>query len=312
MAVAVTQTTNSLSRVEEIFVKAVTSSPTFDSNIGIQQIAAVRDKFSMANLSTNTNVLQAYATAPSETGDITVGDDEFTITKKSINVPFAYDQLANTKWKEAIDNIHAMGLPADLEEAIVTDVANIARRETESKIWNNNDGATGSPADGSEPGFIKIINDELTAASLTAQILSGANDFTDKTVIQGQLDAMIAVAPTALLDLTLGAKFFISPAVDFAYRRSLETQNNAVLEQSATRFSGFEIQVIPNLNSRTMLFGLPSNLGVGTPSQVSDMISLAVQDQRENQKNQANIFGNFGYGAGAQTTDWVTNENTTV
>ena len=42
------------------------------------------------------------------------------------------------------------------------------------------------------------------------------------------------------------------------------------------------------------------------------MVNLDVIDQKENLKNQANIFGNLGYGAGSQTTDFVTNKNTTA
>lgn len=314
MAVSVSQTTPDILRNRELFAEVITSTPTFDANTGIRQIAGTRDKFSMANLFTNANILQAYADAPPETGDITIADDEFDIIKRSINVPFPYDQLANTQWKDAVANIHEMGIPSELQGEMLQNAAEKVKAPIENEIWNNNDGITGSPSTIGFDGFFKQITDRLTTAGLTANILSGSNDFTDPTVIQAQFNAMIqraGVYSPAMLDLTKGAKLIVHPAVDYAYRRSLETQNQAVLPQSSSQFSGFEIVVIPNINVRTMLFGFPSNLAVGTPSDVNDLVNLSVIDQKENLKNQANIFGNLGYGAGSQTTDFVINNNTT-
>jgi len=84
------------------------------------------------------------------------------------------------------------------------------------------------------------------------------------------------------------------------------------LSSEPTNFGGFGIKVVPNLNSRWAVLGKTSNLGIGLPSAPNDIISLDVIDQRDNLKNQANIFGNFGYGAGAVTTDWVTYEDTSA
>ncbi len=86
----------------------------------------------------------------------------------------------------------------------------------------------------------------------------------------------------------------------------------AVLSSEPTNFGGFELKVVPNLNSRWMVLGKADNLGIGMPSAPSEIISLDVIDQKDNLKNQANIFGNFGYGAGIVTTDWVTSEDTTA
>lgn len=311
MAVTVTQTSDSISRVEQIFIDEVTRSVIFDASTGIRQVAGTRDKFSMVELSTNTNILQAYATAPAETGDAAVSDVEFSIYLQSINLPVPYSLFANTKFKDAIDNIHSQGLPQEVQEAMVLNITKQARAEVESNIINGNDGATGSPTTTND-GWLKIINDKLTAATLGAQILSAATPTTVPANIQGILDDMVEVMPTALLADKEGVKFFMSPATKFAYLRSLETQNQAVLAQSADRFGGFQIVEMPNMNSRTILLGYAENLGIGTPSEVSQMISLDVIDQKENLKNQANIFGNFGWGAGAVTTDWVTFEDTTV
>lgn len=312
MALTVTQASDSISRVEQIFFEAVLRAVTFDSTTGIRQIQGTRDKFSMWEGSTTDNIVQSYATAPSEVGTISAADTEFTIDKKSINVAVPYDSLKNTVWKDAIENIHEMGLPAELQNAMVANITEKALKEVEAEIWTSNAGATGDPS-GTINGFIKQISDKLTAASLTGQIISGANSFTDKSTIQGLMEAMIDVMPTALLDNQNGVKFFVSPATAFAYRRSLETQAAAVMnDQSPVNFGGFEVQVIPNLNSRWMALGKPENLGVGMPSSPNDIISLRVNDQTENNKNQANIFGNFGYGAGIVTTDWVISQDTTA
>ena len=278
---------------------------------GIRQVAGTRDIFSMVEMSTSADVVQAYATAPAEAGTGAVSDVEFTIDKKSINVPVPYDLFKNTQWKDAIANIHNMGIPSEVQEAMVLNIVDQAAKTVESELWNSNDGAAQSPA-ATINGFIKVINDKLTAASLTAQILSATNPTTVAANIQGILDSMVAVVPTALLADLTSTKFAMSPATHYAYTRSLETQSAAVLDTNALRFGGFEIVVIPNLNPKTIVMGIMNNLGVGTPSNVNDMISLDVIDQKENLKNQANIFGNFGYGAGAVTTDWVTFEDLTA
>ena len=311
MAVTVTQTTATINRVSEVFLKAVLEAKTFSPEVGIRQIEGSRDKFSMVELSTGTNVVQNYATAPSEAGDAAVTDVEFTIDKKSINLPIPYDLFKNTKWLEDIANIHNMGIPEELKVAMVENITANALKTVEAEVWSSNAGATGDPA-ATINGFIKTINDKLTAASLGAQILSGATSFTDPTTIQARFNAMIDVVPTALLNDQVGTKLFVSPATEWAYRRSLQTQNMAVLSSEPTNFGGFELQVIPNLNPRWMVLGKSDNLGVGLPSSPNDIINLDVIDQKDNLKNQANIFGNFGYGAGAVTTDWVTYEDTTA
>ena len=311
MAVTVTQTTATINRVSEVFLKAVLQASTFSPEMGIRQIEGSRDKFSMIEMSTGTNVVQAYATAPAEAGDAAVTDVEFTIDKKSINLPIPYDLFKNTQWLDAIANIHNMGIPEELKVAMVENITAKALAEIENEVWSSNAGATNDPA-ATINGFIKIINDKLTAASLGAQILSGATSFTDPTTIQARFNAMIDVVPVALLNDQVGTKLFVSPSTAWAYRRSLQTQNMAVLSSEPTNFGGFELQVVPNLNPRWMVLGKADNLGVGLPSSPSDIISLDVIDQKENLKNQANIFGNFGYGAGAVTTDWVTYEDTTA
>lgn len=312
MALTVTQASDSISRVEQIFFEAVLKSVTFDSSTGIRQIQGTRDKFSMWEGNTSSNIVQSYADAPPEVGTLTADDTEFPIDKKSINVAVGYDSLKNTVWKEAIENIHEMGLPQDLQNEMVANITEKAMKEVERELWTSNAGATGDPV-ATVNGFIKQINDKLTTATLTGQIISGATSFTDKATIQSLMEAMVDKIPTALLDEQNGVKFFVSPATAFAYRRSLETQNAAVLNnQSSVSFGGFDVQVIPNLSSRWMVLGRPENLGVGMPSAPNDIISLRVNDQTPNNKNQANIFGNFGYGPGIVTTDWVISEDTTA
>jgi len=311
MAVTVTQQSDSISRVEEIFLDAVLKAASFDSAFGIRQVQGTRDKFSMWEMSTGSNIVQAYATAPAEAGDAAVVDTEFTIDKKSINLPIPYDLFKNTEFKDAIANIHAMGIPNELAEAMVSNITEKALKEVEAELWTSNAGATGDPT-GTINGFVKLIVDKLTAATLTGQILSGANSLVDPTTIQARFNDMVDAVPTSLLNEQADVFFHVSPATAWAYRRSLQTQNMAVLSSEPTNFGGFGIKVVPNLNSRWAVLGKTSNMGIGLPSSPNDIISLDVIDQKDNLKNQANIFGNFGYGAGVVTTDWVTYENTTA
>tara|TARA_R110001606_G_scaffold115702_4_gene244097 strand:+ start:5562 stop:6494 length:933 start_codon:yes stop_codon:yes gene_type:complete len=310
MAVAITQTTGSISRVEEIFLDAVLKASSFDAGFGIKQVQGTRDKFSMWEMSTS-GVVQDYLTAPVEQGNAAISDTEFTIDKKSINLPIPYELFKNTEWKDAVANIHNMGIPEELKVAMVQNIVDSALKQVENELWSSNAGATNDPV-ATINGFCKIINDKLTAASLTAQTLSGAASLTDPTTIQARFNAMVDVVPVALLAEQGDVFFHVSPATEWAYRRSLQTQNMAVLSSEPTNFGGFGIKVVPNLNTRWAVLGKTSNLGIGLPSAFSDIISLDVIDQKENLKNQANIFGNFGYGSGAVSTDWVTYEDTTA
>ena len=310
MAVAITQTTGSISRVEEIFLDAVLKASSFDAGFGIKQVQGTRDKFSMWEMSTS-GVVQDYLTAPLEQGNAAISDTEFSIDKKSINLPIPYELFRNTEWKDAVANIHNMGIPEELKVAMVQNIVDSALKQVENELWSSNAGATNDPA-ATIDGFCKIVNDKLTAASLTGQILSGAASLTDPTTIQDRFNAMVDAVPVALLAEQGDVYFHVSPATEWAYRRSLQTQNMAVLSSEPTNFGGFGIKVVPNLNTRWAVLGKTSNLGIGLPSAFSDIISLDVIDQKENLKNQANIFGNFGYGAGAVSTDWVTYEDTSA
>jgi len=308
MAVAITQASDSISRVEEIFLNAVLGAASFDSGFGIKQVQGTRDKFSMWEMTTG-GIVQDYATAPLEQGNAAISDTEFTIDKKCINLPIPYDLFKNTEWKEAVANIHAMGIPEELKVAMITNIAAQALKTVESELWSSNAGATGDTT-ATINGFVKLANDKLTAASLTAQIIAAAASLTDPTTIQAKFNTMVDQVPIALLNEQAEVFFHVSPATAWAYRRSLQTQNMAVLSSEPTNFGGFGIKVVPNLNPYWILLGKTSNLGIGLPSAPSDIISLDVIDQRDNLKNQANIFGNFGYGSGLVTTDWVTMENT--
>tara|TARA_R110000796_G_scaffold146783_1_gene263451 strand:- start:4374 stop:5303 length:930 start_codon:yes stop_codon:yes gene_type:complete len=308
MAVAINQTSASISRVEDIFLNAVLRAASFDSGFGIKQVQGTRDKFSMWEMSTG-GIVQTYSSAPAEQGNAAISDTEFDIDKKSINLPIPYDLFKNTEWKDAVANIHAMGIPEELKVAMVTNIAEAALKTVESELWSSNAGATGDIA-GTINGFLKLAVDKLTAAGLNSQKIAAAASLTDPTTIQAKFNAMVDVVPTALLAEQSDVFFHVSPATAWAYRRSLQTQDMAVLSSEPTNFGGFGLKVVPNLNPYWILLGKTSNLGIGLPSAPTDIISLDVIDQRENLKNQANIFGNFGYGSGLVTTDWVTMENT--
>ena len=248
MAVAITQTTGSISRVEEIFLDAVLKASSFDAGFGIKQVQGTRDKFSMWEMSTS-GVVQDYLTAPLEQGNAAISDTEFDIDKKSINLPIPYELFKNTEWKDAVANIHNMGIPEELKVAMVQNIVDSALKQVENELWSSNAGAANDPV-ATINGFCKIINDKLTAASLTAQTLTGAAALTDPTTIQARFNAMVDVVPVALLAEQGDVFFHVSPATEWAYRRSLQTQNMAVLSSEPTNFGGFGIKVVPNLNPR--------------------------------------------------------------
>lgn len=296
MALNVTQTSDSVSRLAQFFINGFAQMRTLDPGLGIQVVNATRDKFAMKTMS-GSNFSQAYAAAPSEQGTISLTDEEFTIDKFSINVPLAYDVLKDTEWKDAIANINNQDFPMELKEAIIAYIMDTEKESIEATMWTD---------------WFTEIDADLTAGSLSAQIVSAATATTDPTEIQGILNSMVDAAPVTLLTRADQTRFFMNPATAWAYKRSLQTQNMAVLNSVETNFGGFNIVEIPNLPVKRILLGLPQNLAVGIPAPNSDIMQLDVIDQKENLKNQANVFGNYGYGTGNATTDFVTYEDTTT
>lgn len=299
----ITQTTPSVTRVEEIFMNEILGSRTFDPSVGIGMYTAVRNVFSMFTGST-ANMLQDYACKPTPTGDVSLVDEEFTLLTQSIFHEVCYDKFVNTQWKDAIANIANQGLPAEFENFLVSYTTSDIGSTIENNLWNSNGGATGDPTTTMD-GFRKVVSDILTAATLPAQIVVLAADPTLKANVIAAMEQMTNAAPAALIADRANSRLFVAPGVDYAYRLALQDKAYAVLASEPTNIGGFQIEVIPNLNPNTMLLGKPGNLGVGMAME-NEIVDLSVIDQYTlGQGNFARIVGNVGYGAGAATTDWV-------
>ena len=304
----VTQTTDSISHIEQIMANAIVSARTFDPAVGIPVYTAVADKWSLFTGSTS-NMLQPYADKPVATGDTDLADQEFTIITQSIFHEIAYRIFKNTVWKEAIANIATQGLPPEFEAFIVSYTSGSIAAEVETTLWNANSGLAGAPT-AAQPGFWKIIFDLLTAATLTGQIVDFAADVTAIATVQASLQELVDAAPLALIADKQNVKIFCSPQVETSYRRSLQLQAYAVLSSEPTNFSGYELVVIPNMRPDAVVMGYAGNLGLGMPSN-TELVDLLVVDMfTQGLGNFAMIVGNIGYGAGAATTDWVIGANT--
>lgn len=303
LTASVSQTTDSISRESEIFYNALLATPTFDSNLGIQVIPA-RDNFALVT-GTTASLLQDYASSPSVAGTITVTDAEYSITKKMIFTNFEYDALKNTQWRDAVQDIANEGLPADLEGWIIDFVGKKSKQTFADILWNQNAGLADDPS-GTNDGWIKLIKDDLQAASLAAQNIALASDPTDSANIEGLVRGMIAQMPKALVADKEGTRIMMGPVTHQALLSSyVQNAYSNIPTDNANMFDGFRVEMIPNLNDNHILIGKPSNLGLGV-AYTSDVFSLKVTDKASlGDGNFARIHGNFGFGAGVATTDWV-------
>lgn len=303
LTASISQTTDSISREAEIFYNALLATPTFDESLGIQVIPA-RDKFALVT-GTTSSLLQDYSSAPSVAGTITVTDAEYSLTKKLIFTNFEYDALKNTQWRDAIMNISNEGIPADLEGWIIDFVGKKSKATFENILWCQNAGLAADPS-GTNDGWIKLIKDDLQAASLAAQNIALASDPTASANIEGLLRGMIAQMPDALVADKEGTMIMVGPRTHQAlYSAYVQNAYSNIPTDNANMFDGFKVVTIPNLNNNHILIGKPSNLGLGV-AYTNDVFTLNVTDKASlGDGNFARIHGNFGFGAGVATTDWV-------
>ena len=303
LTASISQTTDSVSREAEIFYNALLGTPTFDENLGIQIIPA-RDKFAL-NTGSTTSLLQDYSSTPSVQGTITVSDEEFSITKKLIFTNFEYDALKNTQWRDAVQDIANEGIPADLEGWIMEFVGSDSKSDFADILWNQNGDLAADPT-GTNDGWAKLIKAKLQGASLTNRVIALASDPTAAANIEGLLDGMIAQAPKALVADKENSRIMMGPvAYQALFRAYQQNAYSNIPTDNVNMFGGFRVQMIPNLNDNRIIIGKPSNLGLGV-AYTSDVFSLNVTDKASlGDGNFARIHGNFGFGAGIATTDWV-------
>lgn len=311
----ITQNTATLERVSPIFANKILESKTIDLP-GIQLVPGSRDKFAMVTGSLS-NTIQPYADKPTADGTSSAIDQEFTISTWSIYHEIMYSKFVNTKWKPAIEDMKSQNLPAEFVQFLVEEQAKISAAQMENVLWNANGGLTADPVDNTPTGYVygagfgKIIKDKLTAASLGARIISqttAADDPTDPTKVQAELNSILAVAPKTLIGGT--GTFFVGKSVEAALWQSYATtQATNVVQDDSTLFRRHKVVVIPNLNDSRIIFGLPENLGIGTAFGTGNMVDLNIVDKyMQGDGNFAVMTANYGYGAGAVTTDWVSYE----
>lgn len=312
----ITQNTATLERVSQIFANQILESKTL-SIPEIQKVPGSRDKFAMV-LGSLSGTIQPYSDTMTADGTSSMVDTEFTISTWGIFHNIMYSKFVNTKWKDAVADMKEQRLNEEFVRFIADEQAKISASQMESVLWNANGGLTGDEVDNTPSGYTygdgfgKIIKAALTAASKTSQIvtqITSGDTPSDATKVQAELDSIIAVAPKTLI----GGKgtFFISPTVEDALWKSYSTTAATNVVQDNTSFyRRHKIEVIPNLNDDRIIFGLPNNLGVGTAFGSGNMLDLNIVDQYQygQGKNYASMTANYGYGAGAMTTDWVSYE----
>lgn len=306
----VTQNTETIERVAPIFADKILDSVTLGL-AGIQTVPASRDKFAMVEGSVS-GMIQNYSDKPSFEGSTTLTDAEFSISPKSIRHEILYSIFTNTKWKGAIADMKNQKLPPEFVSFILDQQSQLTAKQFEDEMWNGNGGLTGDLTDGTPVGYTyvdgygKLINDKLTAAALTDQIITDAvNDPTNPAEVQAALDLVINGLPRPLINGV--ATIFVGKGVEEALWKSYsDTQATNVREANTNFYRRYKIQVIPNLNDKRIIAGLPSNLGIGSAFGTGNMLDLNIVDQYSlGQGNFAIMTANYGYGAGVVTNDWV-------
>ena len=299
----ITQTSPKVAGATEIMANEVLAGVTFQK---FKNVPATRDKFRMWNGST-TGMIQAYSDSPSETGGVTVSDEEFTIVKKSVFHAVPYDKFKDTEFNLSISNLKAQGLPSDFVAFVARDTGAKASELAENEIWNSEGGLTGDPT-GLE-GIRALIRTNLTAASKIDQIITGTtanDDPTDSTKINAILGRVVGALPKELVAAKAKLRIYMNQTVNDAYYRFLSgvaatniPQNNALVYQNYT------IEIIPNLSDAAIVVAKPENINVSLAVS-GDLTALDVIDMYAlGGGNKARIVGNWGYGVGIATTDFA-------
>lgn len=297
----ITQTSPKVAGATEIMANEVLAGVTFQK---FKNVPATRDKFRMWNGST-TGMIQAYSDSPTETGGVTVSDEEFTIVKKSVFHAVPYDKFKDTEFNLSISNLKAQGLPNDFVAFVAQDTGAKASELAENEIWNSEGGLTGDPT-GLE-GIRALVRTNLTAASKTSQIVTSTTlDPTDAAEIDDVLAALVATFPKEIVAKKDKFRIYMNQTVNDAYYRYLSgvaatniPQNNALVYQNYT------IEIIPNLSDAAIVVAKPENINVSLAVS-GDLTALDVIDMYAlGGGNKARIVGNWGYGVGIATTDFA-------
>ena len=140
---------------------------------------------------------------------------------------------------------------------------------------------------------------------MTDQIVALTNDPTAPATVQAALAEATAALPKALLGKP-DSRIFVAPSVENAYWISLTQQAATNMPQTdSLNFHRIPLVVIPNLNPNRIIIGKPKNMAVATAVD-GDLVDVEVIDKYSHgDGNFARVVGNFGYGVGIVTTDFV-------
>ncbi len=297
----ITQTTPTVKRELEIMSNVILETDVFTK---FKVIPAVRDKFAMFNGSVS-GMSQDYSDNPVETGTTTLTDEEFTIYKGSIFHGVPYDKFKDTEFNVSISDLKSQGLPPQFVDMVSGLAGKSISKDAAVDIYNGAGGLTGDPT-GKVNGLAKIIKDKLTAASLTAQIVT---DGTNNPALKGGVEVALAALKATFTDDVIEMKedfvFLMNGVVNDAHYEALsEVAATNIPQASALNYLGYNIEIARGLSSRRIIFCRKENINVSLAIS-GDLVSLDIVDMYAlGGGNKARIVGNYGYGVGIATTDF--------
>ena len=299
----VTQTSDKVAGSIDIMSNTILETDVFNK---FTVVPAVRDKFRMWNGDVSDSMIQDYSDSPTETGTTTLTDQEFTIAKKSIFHGVPYDLFKDTEFNVSIADMKSQGLPEPFVSMVADLVGKKAGKFAALDIYNGEGGLTGDPTGGVD-GLAKLIKDKLTAASLTNRIVTSATlDPTDPTDIKAALDGMKAQFSVDMIEMKDEFVILQNGVVNDAWYEYLSAQAASNIPQSSSlKYQNYNIEVAKGLSSRRIIMCKKENINVSLAVS-GDLLSLDVVDQYVlGQGNKARAVGNYGYGVGIATTDFV-------
>lgn len=299
----VTQTSATVSGELDIMSNVILETDVFTK---FKVVPATRDKFRMWEGSVSDDMIQDYSDNPTETGTTTVSDEEFTIAKKSVFHGVPYDVFKDTEMKVSIDDLKNQTLPPKFVDVVSELTGKKAAKFAANDIYNSGGGQTGDPVAGLE-GLASIIKTNLTAAGLGAQAITSATlDPTDSADIKGALDAMKAVMTDDMIEMKEDFVILQNGVINDAWYEYLSgVAATNIPQNSALKYQNFDIEIAKGLSSRRMIFCKKENINVSLAVS-GDLLDLQIVDQYMlGQGNKARIVGNYGYGVGIATTDFV-------
>ena len=299
----VTQTSDKVAGSIEILSNTILDTDVFSK---FTVVPAVRDKFRMWNGDVSDDMVQVYSDSPTETGTTTLTDQEFTIAKKSIFHGVPYDLFKDTEFNVSISDMKTQGLPEPFVNMVSELVGKKAGKFAAQDIYNGTGGQTGDPT-GGVLGLANIVKAKLTAAALTNRILASATVNPTVTAdVKPALDLMKAQFSVDMVENKDEFVLLMNGVINDAYYEFLSEQAASNIPQSsALKYNNYNIEIAKGLSSRRIIMCKKENINVSL-AVAGDLLSLDVVDQYVlGQGNKARAVGNYGYGVGIATTDFV-------